>query len=285
MSEGRKTKPITFNIKDRGRKFTGISRDNVDIQAWINVINSPATQELVATGAAIGFYGHQLRMLYGLEVPETVIANGKQVSISPAVRTIELRCDADGNVTHRQEFLQTPEGDMAMRNYKNKIGGFSAVNDYKKVGGTIYPTITMGFDYVLQPNYATNIGDGELLLDGMYGDQMRQELEHGLAVMYDSIHALNFANYSAEANLERALASENALLEMQLKQERRRELQQIKQDAMYDSALCPTVSLDEYLSQGREFMTDSVVQDIGPKEKTKTKTVVENITGWFGFGF
>jgi hypothetical protein len=62
---------------------------------------------MVATGGMFGYYGHQLRLLYGLDVPETVIVNGQQVSISPAVRTIELSCDDDGNVTHRQSSLIT----------------------------------------------------------------------------------------------------------------------------------------------------------------------------------
>lgn len=281
MSEARKTRPITFNIKDRGRIHTGVSRSNVNYEAWIELINSPVTQEMVETGSLIGYYGHQFRELYGLQVPETVIIDGKQVSISPAVRTIELKCDADGNVTHRQEFLDNPFGDEAMKNYKAKVGGFSAVNDYKKQNGIIYPTVSFGFDYVLQANYATNIGDGQLLLDGIHGAQIKHSLEQSLLMMCDSIFSSKLATITADQHLERALQAEQQLLEINAKAQRRLELQQVKQENMLDSALCPTLDLNEYLNEGKKLMLDGVVTNIEPKEKKKKPVVVNNAFGWF----
>lgn len=282
--ELRKTKRITFNIKERGRQFTGVSRANVNYPAWIKLINSPATQEMVATGGMFGYYGHQLRLLYGLDVPETVIVNGQQVSISPAVRTIELSCDDDGNVTHRQEFLNNPFGDKALENYRAKIGGFSAVNDYEKVDGVIYPTVKFGFDYVLQPNYATNMGHGELM-DGVQGAYMRNTLEDSLAVMVDSVYTALSANIIADEAVERAIEAENKLLEMKADREKRLRLQQIKQENMLDGALCKTVDLDEYMRQAKTPMLDGAVTSIEPKPKEKKRVIVENATGWFNSFF
>lgn len=284
MSGGRKTNVITFNIKDRGRKYTGINRDNVNYEAWIALINSPATQEMIKTGCLLGYYGHQLRILYGLAVPETVIAGGKQVSIRPATRTIELSCDAEGNVSHRQEFLETPEGDIALNQYKSKIGGFSMANDYEKVGGVIYPTMTFGFDYVLQPNYATNLGDGELL-DSVNSGVIRESLEQSLLVMYDSIYSAQWANHNAEINLERAIESENKLLEYQAKRDKRLQLQQDRKDNMLDSALCPTQDINEYLAEPKLFLDSAVRSDLDPKQQKPKPTVVENVTGWFSMFF
>lgn len=280
MSDGRKTRPITFNIKDRGRIYTGVDRKNVNYEAWIQLINSPATQELVKTGSMLGYYGHQLRMLYGLQVPETVIVNGKQVSISPALRTIELSCDAEGNVTHRQEFLNTTEGDTALNYYRNNIGGFSSANDYKNVNGVIYPTVAFGFDYVLQPNYATNIGDS-VLLDSLSGDLVRTNLEQSFFAMYDSIHKVAYANHNAEINLQRAIESENQLLAAQAEKEHRLELQKERDNKMLDSALCPTQDIDEYLNNAKLFLDSVVVETLEPKKEPMKKTVTENVTGWF----
>lgn len=261
---GRKTKEITFNIKERGRAHTGVSRDNVDYKTWINLINSPATQESIETGSMIGYYGHQLRIMFGLDVPETVIVGGKQISISPAVRTISKKCDEDGNVTHRLEFLDTPEGEFALQKYRAKIGGFSDVNDFKKIDGIVYPTAHFGSDYVLQPNYVTNMGDG-VLLDSVHGDIVRSSAEIGLLEMYDAIHSTNYMRMIVEETADLNNQLENSVLELQQKKQQRERLQAQRTESMLDSALCPTVDIDEYMEQGKRFM-DSVVHGEKPKE-------------------
>ncbi|WP_139841283.1 hypothetical protein [Acinetobacter sp. ANC 3813] len=281
MATGRRTREITFNINDRGRTFTGVARTNVDIQTWIDLINSPQTQEMIATGSMLGYYGHQVRVLFGLDVPETAFVGGKQISISPAVRTIEMKCDQDGNLTHRQEFLDTPEGNQAMRNYKAKIGGFSAANDYKKINNIIYPTISYGMDYVLQQNYVQNTGDG--MLDSVAGSIVRQEMETSLLAMYDSIYSTNFAAHIADENLMRAINAENALLEDRAKRAETLRLHAENRNAMLDSALCPTLSFDDYMNQAKEGvkLLDSVKQpDTAEKEVSQP---VANPTGWFNF--
>lgn len=281
MSEGRKTKEITFNLKDRGRVHTGTSRTDVDIQTWIDTINSPKTQELIATGSMLGYYGHQLRILFGLHVPETAIVGDKQISISPATRTIMMTCDQDGNVTHRQEFLETPEGEVALQKYRAKIGGFSAVNDFKRMNGTVFVTDALGFDYVLQPNYASNIGDGSLLLDSIHGDIVRANAEAGILEMYDSIHSTNHMRMLLDdASLQNAQL-ENKLLEIQAQKEKREILQQNRANAMLDSALCKTLDIDDYMSQGKKFLDCAVITDIEPKKDDRLKKSV-NVGGWFG---
>ncbi len=283
MSTGRKTREITFNLKDRGRKHTGQDRTNVNYRQWIDLINSPATQELINTGSMLGYYGHQIRMLFGLNPPETVIVDGKQINISPALRTVYMRCDEEGNVTHRQEFLETPEGEHAMRQYKAKVGGFSTAHDFKKENGIVYPTECCGTDYVLQPNYATNIGDG-MLLDSIHNgvdhSLVKATLEASVLEMYDSIHSTNFAMHMADSNLMRAVEAENNLLEVQLAAERRKQLQKEKQENLMDSLLCPTVSLDDYLKDGQMFNSATVVNSL-EESKQEKKIEPRSVGGMF----
>lgn len=285
MSTGRKTRPITFNIKDRGRQFTGQDRTNVDYKKWIELINSPATQEMVNTGCLLGYYGHQIRIAWGLTPPETVLVGDKLITISPAIRTIELSCDQDGNVTHREEFLETPEGEHALRQYRAKVGGFSAAHDHITQGGMTIPTEVCGMDYVLQPNYATNIGDG-ILLDSVNGGtssgMIKANLEESIIQMYDSIHSMNFAFHVADENLMRAINAENKLLEVQTEKEQRLKLQQEKTENFLDSALCPTQSFDDYIQQSQIFMGATVVTSIEPSEK-KSNIKPTAVGGMFDF--
>lgn len=281
MSTGRKTKPITFNIKERGRQFTGQSRSNVDYKKWIDLINSPATQEMISTGSMLGYYGHQIRMAWGLNPPETVLVNDKLLTISPALRTIEMRCDQDGNVTHRVEFLETPEGEHALRQYKAKIGGFSAAHDHKTENGVVVPTEVCGMDYVLQPNYATNIGDG-VLLDSISGGLVKANLEQSVLEMYDNIFSTNFAMQVADENLMRAIDAENKLLEIQAEKEKRLRLQKEKKENLLDSALCPTLDVNQYLQQGRDFDQVTVVSSLEPKDKKEIMPrTVGGVFDWF----
>lgn len=281
MSGGRKTKEITFNLKDRGRVHTGTARNDVDIQTWIDTINSPRTQEMISTGSMLGYYGHQVRILFGLHVPETVIVGDKQISISPATRTILMTCDEEGNVTHRQEFLETPEGEHALQKYRAKIGGFSAVNDFKRIESTVFVTEALGFDYVLQPNYASNIGDG-VLLDSVHGDIIRANAELSILEMYDSIHSTNYMRMMLDDTAIQNAQLENNLLEITIQKQKREELQQARQNKMLDSALCQTVELSDYMEAGKKFMDSVVVTDMEPKPDERLTAKSEGVGGWFG---
>ena len=281
----RKTKRITFNLLDNGRTFTGQNRSNVDLRTWIDLINSDASQEMINTGGMFGYYGHQIRQLFGMYPPETaVLENGKTVKISPAIRTTELSADDDGNVSHRVEFLETPEGEHAYRQYKAKVGGFSIACDFKNVMGTIMPTLLGGFDYVLQPNYVNNTSHG--LFDSAntaLSSMIKQTLEMSVSELYDCIHQCNYAEFTSEqavAQMLEASQLENKFMEEMAKIQRREKLQKERQQSIYDSALCPTTPFSEFLAQSDDFLNQGVTQTEEKKTDKATK-MIGGVFNWF----
>lgn len=106
-SKNRKTKVLSYNLHDRCRKFTGVDRSNVDVDAMVNLINSDHVQEMVATNSLQGFYGHQIRQRYGMVPPETVIIKGKVVYLSRAFKTIELRASRMEQLNTEKSFMIT----------------------------------------------------------------------------------------------------------------------------------------------------------------------------------
>jgi len=197
-----KTEILKYNLYDRGRKHTGQDRSDVDVEKMIDRINAPDTQELVKTGGLFGYYGHQIRQRFGMNPPETAMINGKKIHLEPAFRTIYLKAHKDGTVEHQAEFLDNEAGQYAKNQYKAKAGGFSTAVSYIKNGLKLIPKLFAGFDYVFQPNYATNVGNG-VLLDGLYCSdelnlfddinepqqaQIAQVLEQAIIQNYDHIH-------------------------------------------------------------------------------------------------
>ena len=85
-----RTAKITYDLKDRGYKLNGTDRNNINVPALVSMINSAAIQELVKNGALIGYYGHQFRLLFDMNVPESAVVGGKVVRLEPAVRTVYL---------------------------------------------------------------------------------------------------------------------------------------------------------------------------------------------------
>lgn len=165
-SKGRKTKRITFNLHERGRQFLGKDRSNVDMSEMIKQINSPQVQEMVKTGTLYGYNGHEIRKRYGMNPPDSVIIDGKVVYLERAFRTLECYADKEGNVSHVTEFLDNESGEYARKQYLARVGGFSSAQNYKRAGLGLIPVGFYGFDYVTQPNYTTNVGDGQLF-DGL----------------------------------------------------------------------------------------------------------------------
>ncbi len=154
---------IKYNLKDRGRKFSGKER-NFNIPAIVAAINSPKCQERVSTRGMLGYFGHWPRIRFGLEPPEGGIADGKAHSIEPALVTTYLKAYPDGTIEHKTEFLDNDSGRMASRMYANRVGGFSTAIDANK------PEL-FGFDWVNDPNYSTNRGY-ELVLDSVSGGEI-----------------------------------------------------------------------------------------------------------------
>jgi hypothetical protein len=141
---------ITYNLKERGRRYTGNER-NFNIKAICDAVNSPATQERIKMRAMVGYFGHKARVLVGLVPTESAIVGGKYNEIDPAIITTHLKAYPDGTIEHQTEFLDTEPGQRAARLHSQKIGGFSSAIDDRQ--NKFY-----GFDYVLDPNFVANRG-------------------------------------------------------------------------------------------------------------------------------
>lgn len=163
---GRKTKRITYNLHDRGRLHSGKDRSNVDMKAMIDRINDPTVQDMIKSGTFWGYNGHEIRRRFGMNPPDSVIIDGKVVYLERAIRTLESTAKPNGDVTHVHEFLENESGEYARKQYLARAGGFSSAQNYKRAGLCLIPVGFYGFDYVMQPNYATNVGDGQLF-DGL----------------------------------------------------------------------------------------------------------------------
>lgn len=158
---GTTTPVIRYNLRDRGRQFTGQPR-NFNVRAVCDAINSPATQEVVALRTMFGYYGHGPRIRFGLDAVEGGIHAGKYIPVEPAFITTHLKADYDGNVEHRAEFLDTESGRIAEKLWNNKVGGFSSAID------TARPAFH-GLDFVLAPNFSANSYRGVALDDAEGG--------------------------------------------------------------------------------------------------------------------
>ncbi len=97
----------------------------------------------------VGYFGHKMRLLAGLEPVESVVLNGKYNEVEPAIVTTYLEAFPDGTIKHQTEFLDTASGQRAARMYASRVGGFSSAIDEKR------PEF-FGFDWVVDPNYSTN---------------------------------------------------------------------------------------------------------------------------------
>ncbi|WP_085618848.1 MULTISPECIES: hypothetical protein [unclassified Pseudomonas] len=152
---GTRTGVIRYNMNETGRTFTGTPR-KVDIDAAMRVVNGAAVQEAVKNGDIVGYIGHQNREKFGLDTPESVIVNGTQVILEPAVRTIYIKCFPDGTLEHEQEFLDTAAGRIGQRLWESGAYGFSSVFYAPDEGGMRTPKNYFGMDLVRGPNFVAN---------------------------------------------------------------------------------------------------------------------------------
>lgn len=174
MPELKRTALITYNVHARGRTARGADR-KFDLPALQRLINGPAVQERVRKGDMLGYYGHWPRVKFGMATQEGGVLDGQVVSLPTAVRTVHMSCDADGNITHQEEFLDTPAGQIAAKLYDSSAGGFSSAID--PVPGTFpyVPADFHGFDYVLEPNYDSNRGYRGIMDSVAQGGAEREE--------------------------------------------------------------------------------------------------------------
>lgn len=268
----RKTQKITYNIADIGRTYTGQNRSDVDIGSVVRVFNSKATQELIKNGDVYGYNGHEPRILYGMNPPDVVYTDdGKEIRIKPAVRTIFLKAESDGTVTHQQEFLDNDAGNYAYEQYKAKVGGFSSAVDFEMVNGKRHVTNLGGFDNVRIPNYTTNRGFG--LFDSLW-QQRNNPLTQKLLLdsmihQYDAMMNFNHAQQSCDFFQRQALQAQQELEQYQQAMTKRQQRQQERKAQLLDSMICPSVPFDEYLARVQQF--DSV--DFGLNQPTDEATI------------
>ncbi len=146
-----------FSILNDGRRLGANNRKYL-IDSVKAMLNSPETQERLRLGEAYGYYGHSPRERSNkLIVGETevVYINGKPVVVEnvPACRTVNITIDDDGIVTHEQEILDTPTGEIVARMIDSKAGGWSwATSGFNSMRGAV-ARLFAGVDYVLRPNY------------------------------------------------------------------------------------------------------------------------------------
>jgi len=160
---------VKFNIFQTGRdishKERGYVLDNVR-----EVIDSPQVQERVKKRQLFGYYGHTMRELAGkmsLGAKNVLkLSNGQEIVADavPACVCSELSIDDEGNVTHTQEILKTPEGDTIKALHTSKVGGFSWAASGGAKGKNTFLSDLFGFDYVPNPRNLNNNGFG-LVLD------------------------------------------------------------------------------------------------------------------------
>lgn len=194
---------IKYNLKDRGRQHTGIER-NFDIPKLVSAINSPECQERIRNRDMIGFYGHWPRVKFGLSPAEGGLDKGKAVIVEPAIVTTFLRGYPDGTVEHREEFLPTQSGQLALKLWQAKIGGFSSAID------TLRPKFH-GNDYVNAANFTENRGyslDSAFCADGLCSlgislDDVEQNIyEEQVAGMMQLLDSANLLHANALQSID-----------------------------------------------------------------------------------
>lgn len=170
---------IRFNVKERGRTFLGQNRD-FDITKLCKVINGGACQEKIRTRAMLGYFGHGLRKLVGMDIPESAVISGKYTEIEPAVVTTFLKAYENGDIEHQSEFLDTESGQRAAKMFNSKVGGFSSAikaDNYE----------FCGFDWVSDPNYVSNRPYILDSTDGLILDDVRLEIAQENAWFFEQL--------------------------------------------------------------------------------------------------
>lgn len=226
MTMRKRTPIIRYNLSERMRLYTGVDR-KIDIPASMRVINGPVVQEQIRKGDIFGYAGHTWREKYGLDVPESVIVDGKTVVLEPAVKTVLLKLLPDGTIEHQQEFLNTSSGRIAARLFDTGAWGFSSAFHAPEIGGVRVIQQYFGMDFVKNPNYDTNRGYDSLLDSTGAGAMSSDGFASELAAMLDSVDSLMAANeamatdmsqaYLAQCKANDELVEHNALLLEQLR--------------------------------------------------------------------
>lgn len=157
--------PCSFNLFQEGRTYTGHHRNYI-LENAIKTCYAPETREKIRLREALGYLGHGRRELAGrLALPEVSaikMADGTACITEnvPSNVTTAFEVNKDGMVTHTQEILETAPGKIISGLNASKVGGFSwACGGVDGgAGGRTRITDFHGFDYVMNPGFATNRG-------------------------------------------------------------------------------------------------------------------------------
>ncbi|WP_413113370.1 hypothetical protein [Thaumasiovibrio sp. DFM-14] len=195
MAKVLKTVTDRFSLLNDGRKL-GSNKRNYLIEAVRKTIESPQTQELLRLGEAFGYFGHSRRELAGKpKIAETEVVNikGKPVVIDnvPSNRTVSISVDDEGIVTHTQEILATPTGELLMSMLDSGAGGWSWVTSGRDTSMASIVRSFFGFDFVKQPNF--------LSLD--HPSMMMESIDGGQSMMLESLQGAGLEVDEAKAVL------------------------------------------------------------------------------------
>jgi len=155
----------TFNMFQEGRTYTGHHRNYI-LENAIKVCYDPSTREKIRLREALGYLGHGRRELSGrLALPEVgaiKLPDGSSVITEnvPANVTTQFEVHKGGLVEHTQEILETAPGKIVSGLNASRVGGFSwaCAGFDGGAGGKTKITGFHGFDYVMNPGFASNRG-------------------------------------------------------------------------------------------------------------------------------
>lgn len=246
----------TFNIFEHGR----LQHNNRPylLNAVKRIIESPKTQEALKLGELVGYWGHGGRLKSNKLQPqemEVVTIDGKQVvlSLEPSNVCIELSIDDEGNVTHKEEILDTNAGKIVDALESSQVGGWSwAVSgDPDNISGF------GGFDYVKKPSYIANDKRTKLMLESLGCDNVEQAIIHNLKEQGLSEESSNLIFESWEGqepeNVEQAdLAFKCLMLESVIAD------QQVQHKQVVDSLKQELDSELSYLEQRKKLMLEGL---------------------------
>lgn len=152
-----RTRRITASFKLFGK--TSVAPDKLARQVDIirRAINNPSARERMRLMEMYGYY----------EVRPT----GEDHENPPAFRTISVKVDDDGTVTHVQELFGTETGDEVSNMQRSGVGGWSWA--YTDGLGRPDFRVFSGFDYKRYPNINDRFGKTSALFEGAPEDDQR----------------------------------------------------------------------------------------------------------------
>ncbi len=154
-----------FNLFNEGRKYTGHHRNYI-LESAVKVCYAPETREGIRLREKLGYLGHGrreiARKLQLSEVEPVRLPDGSTIIVEnvPSNITTFFEVNGEGNVEHHQEILETAPGKVVAGLNASKVGGFSWACGGVDGGAAGATRITNfhGFDYVMNPGFATNRG-------------------------------------------------------------------------------------------------------------------------------